>query len=240
MLAWVGLAAALALAAVLALGLREAPTESAPVRIALRLKPRPLAPAIEAAPVAAPHEAAPVAPGFEFDGKIAWLLRAALADRKAGRYTSPPGANAVERYRSVLALRPDQADALRGLDEMGTTLRTEAGAAIDGAEFERARTLIDEIASFLPLSLGDLEQRYAKARELALAQPAPATSAPAVPPLRAPERAVRPRAVPAPLAAAAPAPTPRRTSSRCADILGRFGLGEDLSAEDARFLREQC
>lgn len=69
---------------------------------------------VPAPAVAAPTATAPTAQ----DDRIADLLKGADADMAAYRLTSPRGRNAVEKYREVLSLDADNADALAGLDRV--------------------------------------------------------------------------------------------------------------------------
>ncbi|MGH8469600.1 MAG: hypothetical protein ACREVY_11675, partial [Gammaproteobacteria bacterium] len=123
--------------------------------------PEPAAP-----PVPVPEQLAPdsVAPGGEdpaaeptlsqlsLDQHIDTLLQAAKADLDAGRLIHPPGRNAVEKYRAVLALRPDAEEAIRAIQDIAARHISAAREALDREQWDAARTRLDEAAVIAPES----------------------------------------------------------------------------------------
>lgn len=68
---------------------------------------------------------------------LAKALSAASKQAKKGRLLAPPGDNALETYRSVLALDPNNLEAQRGIDDIVELLTEQARLALaDGREFE--------------------------------------------------------------------------------------------------------
>ncbi len=113
------------------------------------------------------------------------LLADAEADRRALRLTSPPGNNALERYRRVLALDPDNERASNGLLAIVRSYIELADDAIERDRFDRAGEYLDRAETVLPanelvaIARADLERARARAaRSLSLGTsvaPAPAT-----------------------------------------------------------------
>jgi len=147
---------------------------------------------------------------------IADLLADADADLLALRLTSPPGANALERYRRVLELDPRNVRAASGLLDIVQRYIALADDAVARGRFDRAGEYLDRAESVLPgneltaVARTDLERvRRRAARGLQFGtSAAPATgSAPAVSsrpsPTPTPAPAATFESTPAPPAAAA-------------------------------------
>ncbi len=83
-------------------------------------------------------DSAAVAPEAEGTERIRELLQRAEADLKALRLTTPAGDNALQRYRQVLRLDPENADARFGLKRIAATYRSLARHALDKGDLERA------------------------------------------------------------------------------------------------------
>ncbi len=105
------------------------------------------------------------------DQHIGTLLKAAKADLDAGRLNHPPGGNAIEKYRAVLAVRPDVEEAKRAIQDIAARLISAAREALDRGQWETARTRLDESAVIAPESetVASLREEL-KARETALVQ----------------------------------------------------------------------
>lgn len=82
--------------------------------------------------------------------RIAALLEKARLDMENQRLTSPPGENAVEKLRAVLALDPDNADATRGLEEVVGRYVLWANAAMDRDDWDRARDYLARAETVSP------------------------------------------------------------------------------------------
>ena len=74
----------------------------------------------------------------EREARVAELLRAAAADTAAGRLAPPDSPNALERYRQVLALQPDNGDAEAGLAAVRGTLVARTREAMAAGDLETA------------------------------------------------------------------------------------------------------
>ena len=79
----------------------------------------------------------------ELNGRVAELLTQASGYRGAGDLINPPGANAAELYRRVLATNPSNAVALQGLDEIGTALAANASAMLAADDYDGVAALVD-------------------------------------------------------------------------------------------------
>ncbi len=77
--------------------------------------------------------------------KLTGLLRSAQYDIAEGRYTSPAGSNALEKYRQVLALSPGNAEARQGLESLSLELESQLDAAIEANDSAREKALIQEL-----------------------------------------------------------------------------------------------
>jgi serine/threonine protein kinase len=82
------------------------------------------------------------------------LLAAASRDIKAGHLTKPKGNNAIEKYRAVLALQPDQLEATQGIREIVDRLLRLANKAIEHKDWAKALTHIDQAATIEPEARG--------------------------------------------------------------------------------------
>ncbi|MBI2803046.1 MAG: serine/threonine protein kinase [Gammaproteobacteria bacterium] len=74
--------------------------------------------------------------------QIATLLRRAAADRAAFRLTTPPGNNALEKYRAVLRFDPRNGDAKTGIDQIVGRYLDLAAAAATRREFAAANDFL--------------------------------------------------------------------------------------------------
>ncbi len=104
-----------------------------------------------AAPVAPPgvmpsDQAAPA----DRSAEIQRLLAAAAADVSALRLTTPPGANAWERYREVLTLETRNADAEQGLDFIVGRYLDLAAHAAARADYGEAREYVARAGDVRP------------------------------------------------------------------------------------------
>ncbi len=95
------------------------------------------------------------------------LLDDAQRYLQAGRLDSPEGENALQRYRAVLDLDPDNQAARAGLDRVVTELIEAADRAVTGQELDRAEELLAKAAEVEPdnAKLADIRVRLRKARE---------------------------------------------------------------------------
>lgn len=75
------------------------------------------------------------------------LLNEAAVLREGGALIDPPGDNAAERYRRVLATRPDDAVAVQGLAEVVTQVRADFAAKLESGDLEAARALVARTAA---------------------------------------------------------------------------------------------
>ena len=74
--------------------------------------------------------------------QINTLLSEAADLRERGALIDPPGDNAAERYRRVLATKPDDAVAVQGLAEVVTQVRADFAAMLADGDLEAARALL--------------------------------------------------------------------------------------------------
>lgn len=98
--------------------------------------------------------------------KIELLLAAAERDLQQGRLDSPKGKNAVEGYRAVLALDPDNQFARAGLDRVLSRYLALADGALDAQELEKAANYLanaEGIEADNP-KLADVRAQLKKAR----------------------------------------------------------------------------
>ena len=105
--------------------------------------------------------------------RFAWL---AAAHVDALRLTTPAGDNAFQRYQEVLAIEPDNEDAVRGLEVIVSRYVTLANTASSNGELDKAERYLDSAAGVLPEDKG-----IALARTMlrAAAAPAPSVATPA-------------------------------------------------------------
>lgn len=87
--------------------------------------------------------------GAEIDALFKLLARAA-EDIRAGRLISPKDDNALAKFRSVLALNPDQPQAKQGIKEIVDRFAQPAREAMARRDWDLARTRIDEVTIVLP------------------------------------------------------------------------------------------
>jgi TonB family protein len=120
------------------------------------------------------------------------LLAAAQAAFSAGRLSTPAADNALDRYRAVLAVEPDNAQALAGAQDVLDALETQVTQALqarDAAGAARAFTTLQKAQpdhpqlpvlndQLLTLSRSIRPATAAKAPVLPAANPAPVPSAP--------------------------------------------------------------
>jgi len=78
-----------------------------------------------------------------------WLERA-QRQFQSGRLTTPPGDNAFETYRMLLAVVPRQADALTGLEQIAERCVQLAEAAQDPGHVQASLALIDQGLQAVP------------------------------------------------------------------------------------------
>ena len=119
------------------------------------------------------------------DDEIGELLRTAAADVDALRLTTPAGDNAFERYQKVLAVEPDNEDAVRGLEVIVIRYVTLANTALSNGELDKAKHYLDSAGGVLPedkgVALARKMLKAAAASPRSVAGSAPAASvAPAV------------------------------------------------------------
>lgn len=82
--------------------------------------------------------------------RVVGLLRGAEAALERNELVSPPGANAYDKYREVLSLDADNADAKAGIQTVGGRLIAQAQAALGRGSLEEARTLLDQAQRVSP------------------------------------------------------------------------------------------
>ncbi len=78
-----------------------------------------------------------------------WLARAERQFR-SGRLTSPPGDNAFETYRMLLAVVPGQSEALAGLDQIAERCVQLAEEARGSGDVEAGRAFVDQGLQAVP------------------------------------------------------------------------------------------
>jgi tetratricopeptide (TPR) repeat protein len=78
------------------------------------------------------------------------LLAGADVDRAALRLTSPPGANAVEKYRAVQSIEPDNVHARAGLVAVVDLYIAVAEEASAAGGFDKAMAYLERVAQVLP------------------------------------------------------------------------------------------
>ncbi|CAN5681152.1 hypothetical protein BH18PSE1_BH18PSE1_02090 [soil metagenome] len=90
--------------------------------------------------------------GRRLEQQINSLLTQAKADVEAGRITHPQGSNALEKYRAVLALKPDLAEPTEAIQDLFERFLSAAGDALDGEQWDAAQSKLDEAAMIAPAS----------------------------------------------------------------------------------------
>ncbi|MGH8508102.1 MAG: protein kinase domain-containing protein [Gammaproteobacteria bacterium] len=94
----------------------------------------------------------PAVSGRRLAQRINSLLRKAKSDVEAGRITHPQGSNAIEKYRAVLALKPDLRAATQAIQDLLEQFLSDARDAIDGEQWDTAQRKLDEAAMIAPAS----------------------------------------------------------------------------------------
>lgn len=79
--------------------------------------------------------------------EINTLLNEAAELRERGALIDPPGDNAAERYRRVLATKPDDVVAVQGLAEVATQVRADFATMLASGDLEAARALVARTAT---------------------------------------------------------------------------------------------
>ncbi len=92
--------------------------------------------------------------------QIEALLANASKDIKAGRLTRPKGGNAFEKYQSVLALQPNQPQAMQGVHAVADKLVQLAQKAIKRMDWTKAQAYLEQAAAIEPNS-----ENIARARQ---------------------------------------------------------------------------
>ena len=104
-------------------------------------------------------------------------MRAAAGHVDALRLTTPAGDNAFRRYQEVLAIEPDNEDAVRGLEVIVSRYVTLANTASSNGELDKAERYLDSAAGVLPedkgVALARTMLRAAAASAPSVATPAP-------------------------------------------------------------------
>ncbi|GMU44045.1 MAG: serine/threonine protein kinase [Xanthomonadales bacterium] len=113
---------------------------------------------------------APPAPSAE-SVRIAALLAEAGTLARQGRLVEPAGRSAADRYREVLGLDPQHAEAVAGLTRVAGSALSQVDAAIEAKDFDRAEALRKRIARLAPRTPGltDVRERIEDARAAARA-----------------------------------------------------------------------
>jgi hypothetical protein len=78
------------------------------------------------------------------------LLALADSQYQSGALWQPAGISAADSYRAILAMRPDQPDALAGARRIAGVLVTEAGYAQSAGDTVSATALLHEISTLAP------------------------------------------------------------------------------------------
>ena len=136
-----------------------------------RQTPAPQESAATVAPTAASSDAA------TSTEKIALLLYAASSDLEALRLMSPPGNNAYEKYRQVLAIDANNSAARQGLAAIADRYLGLAYRDLDAGRLDRAQTYLNKAAELTPDNPALREARNAlAARRLAATTQAPSSN----------------------------------------------------------------
>ncbi|MCC7413242.1 MAG: serine/threonine protein kinase [Gammaproteobacteria bacterium] len=105
------------------------------------------------------------------DRELRALLAAAQADMDGGRLVSPPGNNALEKYRRIEALRPGTSALKQAYIDIGNHLLRLADEASAAERFEAAYDYLDTAKSILPdREEIDGARRYVDIRKLSYDQ----------------------------------------------------------------------
>ncbi|MDX1424574.1 MAG: tetratricopeptide repeat protein [Kiloniellales bacterium] len=169
------------------------------------------------------------------DGQVAGLL--ARADAQAARLalTTPPGDNAHETYREILAVQPDNEAALAGIKRLGATYADLARRAAAKGDLRAARRYAAKAEALAPdhpavrdLAVRDLAIAVAPAPPPPKAKPSKAKPEVAKPEVAKPERATAATEVAAPIPAPIPGPAPGASEAAAAP-------GLEADADDVVF-----
>ncbi|MGE3849999.1 MAG: protein kinase [Gammaproteobacteria bacterium] len=106
--------------------------------------------------------------------QVTLLLFAAGNDLAALRLTTPPGQNAHDKYQEVLRLEPGNAEALRGLADIGARYVELARQALNDDDLARATSHLDQATLVAPETPGIAAAREALAARRAGTQAASA------------------------------------------------------------------
>ncbi|MGR9106525.1 MAG: protein kinase domain-containing protein, partial [Gammaproteobacteria bacterium] len=101
--------------------------------------------------------------------RIEELLLASRAHVEANRLTSPEGNNALEDYRAVLELDPENREARAGIEQIGLKLLDLSEQAISAGDLPRAEQGLQEAGKLLPGN-SRLERAQSQLTELKKAQ----------------------------------------------------------------------
>lgn len=107
--------------------------------------------ALKALPSSAPV-AAPLQQKLEVLDKVRPLLGQAAAQLQAGKTTQPRGDSALDTYRTVLQLDPENAVAEQGINTVQRSVLDKALAAVAQNDFAAADAALAEAATILPES----------------------------------------------------------------------------------------
>ena len=77
------------------------------------------------------------------EDRISELLAQASEYRAAGQLLNPPGENAAELYRLVLATEPDNSIASQGLNELNAQLISQTRKLLEAREFDEAGEIVN-------------------------------------------------------------------------------------------------
>lgn len=105
----------------------------------------------------------------ELNSRVAELLTQAGGYRAAGDLINPPGANAAELYRRVLATNPSNAIALQGLNEISAALAAQASDLLARDDYDGVAALVDRAgaAGIDAGSVTQIREQLRSATELA-------------------------------------------------------------------------
>lgn len=98
------------------------------------------------------------------DEQLEVLAQAAIQQIAAGRYTKPPGANALASYRQMLALEPGNANAEQGVKAIAQRFLGFAQTAAFAQKHDKARRFIATAKSIDPHAAGLAEAEALTAR----------------------------------------------------------------------------
>jgi tetratricopeptide (TPR) repeat protein len=86
------------------------------------------------------------------DQATSGLLSQAADNLRSGKVAGEGDDNALARYKAVLAVDPDNAQAKAGLGQVAQALIVQASASQDAGDSEQARKLLDQAATLAPKS----------------------------------------------------------------------------------------